>query len=132
MADNLTNEAENAILDHILGVATYTITGPMKLALTTTVPTDSAAGTEVTGGSYARATLTFSAASGGAITSSAAVTITDMPACNSGGQGTIKGWNIYDSTGTPKRVWYGTLTEKTVNAGDTFEIAIGDIDLSIS
>lgn len=127
MAGNLTDAAENGILDHICGEAAYTVTGPMKLALTTDAPTDAAAGTEVVGGSYARPTLSFSAAASGAITNDTLVSISAMPAT------TVTGWNIYSSDGTPKRIWYGTFSvAKTVNAGDTFEVAIGDIDLTIS
>jgi hypothetical protein len=49
-----------------------------------------------------------------------------MPSC------TVVGVEIYDSAGTPKRLAYGTLTvSKTVGSGDTFQIAAGDLDLSL-
>ncbi len=53
---------ENNLLNGWLGIASYlrAIT-PMKLALATATGTATTAGTEVTGGSYARQTIVFSA-----------------------------------------------------------------------
>lgn len=96
------------------GAATYA--RPFKLALFTTLCTASAAGTEFTGGSYARANInTMSAASGASKASSASVSFTNMPA------GTWADVAEYDSTGTPKAMNFkGTPSlAKTVNAGDT-------------
>lgn len=128
MADNLTNTAENLMLDWINGVGTPTRpTTPLKLALVTANGSDSAAGTEVTGGSYARQNVTFSAASSGATSNSGAVSFTGMPAA------TIVGVEVWDSAGTPVRLWYGPLSaNKTTNSGDTFTIAAGDLDLTLS
>ena len=127
MADNLTDLAENALLDHLFATATLTITGPIKLALSTTAGSDAAAGTEVTGGSYARQTIAFSAASAGSTSNSGTVTFTGMPAC------TVVGIEIYDSNGTPKRLAYGALTaNKTVGAGDTLTFAAASISLSLA
>lgn len=108
----------NRLLDASFGTAAYTApTAPMKLALTTTVPTATAAGTEVTGGSYARQTLTMAAASSGSNTISGTVSYTGMPAT------TVQGVDVYDSSGTPRRAWGGALSaSKTTNAGDTFTI----------
>ena len=127
MADNLTDLAENALLDHLFATATLTLTGPIKLALSTTAGSDATAGTEVTGGSYARQTIAFSAASGGSTSNSGTVTFTGMPAC------TVVGIEIYDSNGTPKRLAYGALTaSKTVGAGDTLTFAAASISLSLA
>lgn len=127
MADNLTDLAENALLDHLVGTASLTITTPIKLALVTATGTDAAAGTEVTGGSYARQTITFSAASSGQIANNAVISFTNMPAC------TVTGIDVYDSNGTPKRLFYGPLTaSKTVAAGDTLQFAASSITLSLA
>lgn len=127
MAGNITDTAENLMLDWILVVGTPTRpTTSLKVALVTANGTDSAAGTEVTGGSYARQNVTFSAASGGATSNSGAVTYTNMPAC------TVVGVEVWDNAGSPVRLWHGALTaSKVVNAADTFTIAIGDLDLSL-
>ena len=66
MANNLVLTESNRLLDASLGTAAYVApTGPMKLALNTTTGTNTAAGTEVTGGSYARQSIPFAAASNG-------------------------------------------------------------------
>lgn len=126
MADNLTDVAENLMLDWANGVGTPTRpTTPLKLALMTANGSDSAAGTEVVGGSYARQDVTMSAAASGATSNSGAVTFTLMPAV------TVMGVEIYNSTGT-QRLWWGPLAaNKVVNSGDTFEIPIGDLDLTL-
>jgi len=127
MADNLSDAAENALLDHLFGTASYTIATPIKLALSTSDGTDSTAGTECTGGSYARQTIAFTSAASGSTGNTALITFTNMPAC------TVHGIEIYDSTGTPKRLAYGTLAaDKTVTAGDTLSFAIGAITLALS
>jgi hypothetical protein len=121
----MTDGAENRVLDWTMGNSATAPTAPMKLALLTATGSDSSAGTEVTGGSYARQTVTVAAASSGATSNGSDVSFTVMPAC------TITGWAIYDSAGTPFRWWHGALTaSKTVNAGDTVTILAGDLDLT--
>lgn len=127
MADNLTDVAENRALDWLTQNTVTAPTGALKCRLMTANGTDAAAGTEVIGGSYVSQTVTFAAAASGATSNSAALTYTSMPAC------TVVGVEVWDSAGTPVRWWYGPLTaNKTVNAGDTFEIPAGDLDLSIA
>jgi len=125
---NLVQVEANAILNATSGQATYTNpTAPVKVALVTTTGTATTAGTEVTGGSYARTAITFAAASAGSISSNAAVTFTNMPAC------TVTGVDEWDSFGTPVRRWFGALSaNKTVNAGDTFTIASGSYTKTLS
>lgn len=127
MADNLPNIIENQLLDALVGTTAYTVTTPIKLALVTANGSDSAAGTEVTGGSYARQTITFGAASSGQIANNASVTFTGMPAC------TVVGIELYDSAGSPKRLAYGPLTNtRTVSSGDSVEFATSSVTLSLS
>ena len=127
MADNLPDTIENQLLDALVGTSAYTVTTPIKLALVTANGSDSAAGTEVTGGSYARQTIAFDAASSGSIANNAAISFTGMPAC------TVVGIEIYDSAGSPKRLAYGPLTaSRTVTAGDTVQFASSAITLSLS
>lgn len=127
MANLVTVEAD-AILDATSGESAYTApTTPIKVALNTAVGSATAAGTEVTGGSYARQTITFSAAASGSITSNVTLTYTSMPAC------TVTSIDEWDSAATPVRRWWGALTaSKTVNAGDTFSIASGAYTKSLS
>lgn len=124
---SLTDAAELLMLDWVNVVATPTRpTSPLKCRLMTANGSDSAAGTEVTGGSYVSQSVTFSAASAGATSNSGLLSYTSMPAC------TVVGVEIWDSAGSPVRLWWGALTaSKTVNSGDTFQIAIGDLDLTL-
>jgi hypothetical protein len=127
MADNLPDLIENQLLDALVGTTAYTVTTPIKLALVTANGSDSAAGTEVAGGSYARQTIAFDAASSGEIENNAAISFTGMPAC------TVVGIEFYDNAGSPKRLAYGALTaSRTVTAGDTVQFAIGAITLSLA
>lgn len=134
MADNLTDTAENLVLTFLFNNLTATRpTIPIKCRLMTANGSDSAAGTELgTSGGYTAggSSVTFGTAgavTAGLIENSTAVTWTNMPAT------TIVGIELWDSAGSPVRIAYGALSaSKTVNAGDTFTIAIGDIDITIA
>lgn len=126
MANNLTNAAENLILDHFLGVTNYPFDNTIFVALYTVAPTDSTSGTEVTGGSYARQAITFSAAVNGATENSAAVDFTGMPATT-----TVAIAIHTASTGGTMLMYGGLNTSKQTDAGDTLRIAAGDLDISI-
>ncbi|MET7687977.1 hypothetical protein ABZT06_08350 [Streptomyces sp. NPDC005483] len=115
------------MLDWILGLSSTAPTTPMKVALVTANGTDTAAGAEVTGGSYARQTLTVGAASSGATSNSADIVFAGMPAA------TVVGVEIWDSAGTPVRLWYGPFAaSRTVGAGDDLRIVAGALALSLS
>lgn len=122
---NLTSTFDNKILDHINLVTSYTPTTPLKLALVTVVGSAGSAGTEVAGGSYARQTITFAAASSGTAANSNAITFT-LPAC------TVVGVEIWDNAGTPVRLWFGTITSRTFLASDTYSVAAAQFTVSMS
>lgn len=123
----MTNTAENKALDFLMGLAPADPTTPMKVALVTANGSDTAAGTEVTGGSYARQTLTVGAAASGATSNSADITFAGMPAC------TVVGVEIWDSAGSPVRLWYGALAaSRTVAAGDDLRLLAGELDIALS
>ena len=99
---------------------------PVYLALYTVAPTDSTAGTEVSGGSYARQTITFGAASGGTASNDANVDFSGMPAC------TVVAVAVLDASTSGNMLVYGDLTaNKSVDAGDILRISTGDLDISI-
>jgi hypothetical protein len=131
MPGSLTDVGEALTLNFATGNAATALVAPLKIALTTTAPTDAAAGTEVTGGSYARQTVTIGAASGtspAVASNTNLISFAGMPAVAGGG---VVGWDLYDSSGTPRRIWSGTFdAARTTNAGDVFEIAVGDLDLT--
>jgi hypothetical protein len=119
---------ENNLINGWLGIAAYTaVTGGMKLALATVTGTSTTAGTEVAGGSYARAAIVFSAPSAGATSNNALISFTGMPAT------TVTGIDIYDSAGTPIRRAYAPLAaSKTTGSGDTISFSSTAISASLS
>lgn len=83
--------------------------------------------TEVSGGSYARQSITFGAPSAGTCTSTNAQTFTNMPAT------TVDHVGIYDASSSGNQLYVAAATaSKTTNAGDTVSIAIGGITVSES
>lgn len=118
----------NKLLDSSMAAVAYTAgTTPINVALitSTTPSTATAAGSEVSGGSYARQSTAsaWAAAASGSKATNAALTWTNMPVTN-----TTAGVELWDSAGTPIRRWYGLLTTaKTTNSGDTFTIASGSL-----
>ena len=122
----LTDAGEILALDLLNGGA-QSITTPIKLALLTANGSDAAAGTEVTGGSYSRQTITFTAGSAGnPVSNSGAISIAGMPAC------TVVGWELWDSSATPKRIWHDAWTaSQTYAAGNTATVAVGALTLGL-
>lgn len=126
MAGNLSNYLENKVLDHIFNILSYTAPTTLYLALYTVSPTETTAGTAVTGGSYERKVITFAAANSGVSSNNANVDFPNMPAC------TVTAVAIFDAYSGGNMLMYGDLVSpKNVDAGDTFRIAIGDLDVSI-
>lgn len=120
-------ESNGLLASSVAGTAYTAPTTPIKIALVTVIGTNAAAGTEVTGGSYARQTATWGTASAGSIATNAILTFATMPAC------TVVGIDIWDSAGTPIRRWWGTLgASKTLGAGDTLSFASGAITVGLT
>lgn len=124
----------NKLLDASLGTATLTaFSGAAKIRLTTTAPTATAAGTELTGTGYTTggSTVTFSAAASGSTSNSgAAIQWTN----GSGSTWSIVGLEIWDSAGTPIRWWYGNFTGQPISVanGNIFQISTGAITVALS
>lgn len=130
-AGALTDYAENKVVDALLRGQTLGAPATGYVALFTACPTDSTTGTEVTGGSYARVSVTSSLANwagtqsagsttassgtGGTTSNNGAVTF-PAPTAN---WGTVTCWGIFDAS-TSGNLWiYSTLTvNKTINNGD--------------
>ena len=100
------------------------------LALFTAAPSDTGGGTEVGAGvGYARQSITFSAASGGATANTN--TLTFGP-CTTSNWGTVTHAAIFDASSGGNMLWWGALSaSRTVNVGDSLQIAIGDLDLAL-
>lgn len=126
MPNNLDRAEANRLLDATLGSAAFPApTLPIRIALNTVTGTNTSAGTELSGGSYARQPVTFGAASGFTATNNVAVTFTNLPAA------VITGIELYDSASTPRRSWVGALTaSKTVVAGDSLSFGVSTLTIT--
>jgi hypothetical protein len=134
----LTDFAENETLKWLIGASPTAPVGQLKVALVTTASTDSAAGTEVTGGGYGRQNISFGAVANGQVANSAVVRFDNMPdvpytnGAPEGANGGVRGFEIWDSAATPKRWWYAPLTTpRGYAAGDAAEFPVGELVLAI-
>lgn len=126
----LSDYAENAIIDHIFRGITFTAPTELHFALYTGAPSDSGGGTEVSGGSYARAQLDPSASNyrntqnsgtgassgtSGQTANAAAITFPTP----SGNWGTATHVGVFDAASGGNLIAQGALAApKTINNGD--------------
>jgi len=121
---------EDKVLDHVFGGVAYT--APTKhVALYTVAPTDTGGGTEVTGGSYARQTSTFTVSGTDPTTATNAAAI-EYPTAT-GDYGTVVAVGILDALSGGNLLAYADLTtSKTVSTGDVFRFDAGDLDITLA
>ena len=125
----MSNFLENALVNATLRNTTYTSPATVYVALFTTDPTDAASGTEVSGGSYARTSVTFAAPSNGASASSADCT---FPTCTST-WGTVSHIGIFDASTSGNLLYHTPLdTSKTIETGDIFKIASASLTVTLA
>lgn len=132
MAGSKSDFLENELLDHVLGNAAYSAPATTYVALYTVAPSDTGGGTEVSGGSYARAAVTnndtnWPAASGGAKSNGTEI---EFPTATAD-WGTVVAFAILDADTGGNFLYWGDLTaSKTINNGDTAKFAAGDLDVT--
>ena len=133
----LTNYLEDKIWNHVFGSTTYTKPTNWYVGLLTATPSDSASGTEVSGGSYARQVCAFTITGTGTALATNTSAITFPTATADWG---IVGWvGIYDSVSGVNLVAYqalqksdfSTTTTKTVNDGDIFKFNASTIKITL-
>jgi hypothetical protein len=133
MAGSFSDYLENEVLDYVFSGASFTSPATVYVGLFTATPSDSGGGTEVTGGSYARVTVTnnatnFPAASGGAKANGTDVTFVTATA----NWGTVVAFGIFDASSAGNLLVWGDVTpNKAINTGDTAKFAIGDLDITL-
>ena len=125
----MSNYLENALINATLRATTFTSPATVYVGLYTADPTDAGSGTEVSGGSYARQSVTFGAPSNGVSTNSAAV---EFPQCTST-WGTVSHIGILDAS-TSGNLYYHTALDssKIIETGDVFKIAIGNLSVTLA
>lgn len=118
--DAKSNYLEDAVLNAVLRNIAFSSPATVYVALFTVAPTDTGGGTEVTGGSYARQTVTFSAPASGVVANSGSVTFPVATA----DWGTITSMGIYDALTVGNLLYYGNLAaSKNVLTGDQISFA---------
>lgn len=97
------------------------------LALYTAAPNAGGGGTEVSGGSYARLPITFSAITGGTMSNTAAIVFAGLPIAN------ITHYGILNAaTGGTLKV-YGTMNSSAaVVSGDQVQFPAGSITINLA
>jgi hypothetical protein len=122
------NYLENAVIDAVLRNTSYTSPTTVYVGLFTTDPTDAGSGTEVSGGSYARTAVTFSAPSNGVTSNSADVEFPQATAS----WGSVTHIGLHDAASGGNLLFHTVLdTTKTIDSGDIFKIASGNLTVTL-
>ncbi len=124
---SLTNTFETTTLKWLLTTDAVTRPTTWYVALFTADPGETGAGTEVTGGSYARTAVTFSV-TGDTASNTAGV---EFPAATAS-WGTITHIGVMDASTSGNMIVHAALTTaKTIADGDVFRIPTADLDISL-
>lgn len=140
----MTDYLENKIIDWLLRGQAFTPPATVYVGLLTAAPSDSAAGTEVSGGSYARVAVTSNAtnwnstdgdndaASSGTDGTTENDTAVTFPAPTAS-WGVVTHFGIYDASSGGNLLIYAALgTSKTINNGDAApSFAVGSLSFQI-
>lgn len=125
----ISNYLENALINGTLRATSYTAPTTTFLALYLNDPTDADTGTEVTGGSYVRQSITFSAPSNGATSNSSAI---EFPQCTNT-WGTITHIGIRDAVTAGNLLYHSPLdTSKTISTGDIFKVTATNLTVTLA
>ena len=132
------NYLENKVLDHVLGVATYTPATTRYLGLFRNTSTAASANLEAgiitdevsaTGTAYARKAVTFTASVDGTAANSATVTF-DAATAN---WGTVTHVAVMDAaTGGNVLFWGAVTTAKLIEIGDVFQVTTGNLSITLA
>ena len=140
----MTNYLENKLIDAFLRAQAYTMPATVYVGLYTVCPTDSTAGTEVSGGSYARVAITSSLANwagtqsagsttassgtGGTTSNNAAITFPTATA----DWGTVVCFGVSDASTGVNLLFYAALTaSRNITNGSTASFAAAALTLQI-
>ena len=142
---NATNYLENALIDAIFRGQSFTSPTTLYLGLCTSAPSDSSAGTEVSGNNYARVAVTCglntwaatqgdtspvvaSSGTGGLTSNSAAI---EFPT-PSGSWGTITHWTLWDDSSPENMLFWGALSaSKAVQENDDVSFVAGSLQVTV-
>ena len=132
-----TNYLEDKVINHLFGGTAFTAPTTWYAGLLTAAPTDSTAGTEVSGGSYARQAISWTVTGSGTAQAASSGALTFPTATTDWGTATHCG--VYDALTSGNLVAYETLTQsdfstanpKIINSGDIFKIDTGNLKVQL-
>lgn len=143
-AQALSDYTENKLIDLLVRGQAFTAPANTYVTLATSTGSDSACGTEVSGGSFARVAVTSSLANwagtqsagsttassgtGGATSNNAAINFPTPTA----GWGTVTEFCVFDASSGGNLLFRAALTtSKTINTGDTVSFPIASLTLTL-
>ena len=132
-----TNYLEDKVIAHLFGGVAYTAPTTWYVGLFTATPSDSAAGTEVSGGAYTRQSVAWTLQTSGTAQASNTAALTFAAATTD--WGTVTHAGVYDAASGGNLVAYEVLTKtdfstanpKVVNTGDIFKIDAGNLKIQL-
>jgi hypothetical protein len=126
----LTNFGEDLVLDFLFTTSTATRPTAWYISLYTVAPTESTGGTEVSGGSYARTSASFSVSGTAPTTASNSAAVEFVEA--SASWGTVVAAGVMDASTGGNLIAYADLTvSKAVGTGDVLRFNTGEIDITL-
>ena len=124
MAVGISSYAANALFNAIGNATSFSVT---TCYVQLHVGDPGANGTANTATETTRKSVSFGAASGGAISNDAAITWTNIA-----GSQDATHFSLWDASSGGNFLGSGTITAAAYTAGDTYTIASGDLDLSLT
>ena len=135
---SFTDYLEDKILEHVFGGTAYTAPTTLYVGLHTSASSDAAAGTEVSGGAYARQTAAFTV-TGTNPTEAATTAAIEFPVATAS-WGTVTYAGVYDALTGGNLLAYAQLTDpsdfvtplpKAIDTGDVFRISSGNLKIRL-
>lgn len=119
---------ENKLINHILRNTAFTPPTKVYAALYKTDPTDADTGIEVSGGSYERKEITFSAPSNGETSNTADILFPEATS----DWGNLTHFGIRDALTGGNLLFHGELTvNKVITSGDQLMLKAGEIKVTL-
>ena len=124
---SFSNTFETTVLTWAFTTSSATRPTSWYLALYTSAPGEAGGGTEVSGGGYARQSVTFTV-SGNEATNSGAI---EYPTAT-GSYGTVTHVGVFDASSGGNLIAYAALaTSKVIDTGDVLRVPAGDLDITL-
>jgi len=124
---SFSNTFETTVLTWVFTTSSATRPTEWHIALYTASPSDPGGGTEVSGGGYARQSVTFTV-SGNTASNTAAI---EWPVATAG-YGTVTDVGVFDAASGGNLIAYAALTtSKAIDTGDVFRLPAGDLDVTL-